>query len=228
VTDYEAALDGDIRRLRVGVPVKGYFVDDLDADVGRAFEASVAALKGAGAEIVPVETPHMDAVSTYGAIISRVEAATIHAEWMRKRPRDFGPALAARLYPGYGIPAVYYVEALSRRGPILKAFARTVFGAADVFVAPALRIRTPTLAETDIDAGVPGSIEAFNSISANTRAINYLGLPSVCVPCGFDDKGLPVGLMIQGRPFAEARILKVADAYQRVTDWHARKPPVAA
>jgi aspartyl-tRNA(Asn)/glutamyl-tRNA(Gln) amidotransferase subunit A len=57
-----------------------------------------------------------------------------------------------------------------------------------------------------------------------TRAINYMGLPSVSVPCGFDSKGLPIGFQIQGRPFAEARVLKVAHAYQQDTDWHKRVP----
>ena len=72
------------------------------------------------------------------------------------------------------------------------------------------------------------AIEASGAISANTRAINYMGLPSVSVPCGFDSKGLPIGFQIQGRPFAEARVLKVADAYQRDTDWHERVPVLAA
>ena len=227
VADYEAALTGDIRGLRVGVP-KNFFVDDLDADVAKAFGEAVAVLKSAGATVVEVALPHMDAVSTYGSIISRVEGATIHAQSMRERPGDFAPHLAGRLYPGYAIPAVYYVEALARRGPILKAFAAAVFGVADVLVAPSLRVRTPTLHETDIDAGVPGAVNAFNKVSVNMRAINYLGLPSVSVPCGFDGRGLPVGLMIQGRPFAEARVLKVADAFQRLSDWHTAKPGTAA
>ncbi|MFM9941476.1 MAG: amidase [Hyphomicrobiaceae bacterium] len=227
VPDYEAQLTGDIRGLKIGVPTN-FFVDDLDTDVAKAFEAGLATLKAGGAQIVKLALPHMDAVSTYGAIVSRVEGATIHAQWMRERPGDYATHLSARLYAGYAIPAVYYVEALARRGPILKAFAASVFGAVDVFVAPALRNRTPTLQETDIDAGTPGAIDAFNKVSVNTRAINYLGLPSVSTPCGFDDKGLPVGLMIQGRPFAEARVLMVADAFQRLTDWHTRKPPLAA
>src|SRR5262249_1060026 len=99
-----------------------------------------------------------------------------------------------------------------------------VFGVVDVFATPTIRMKVPTLAATDIDAGAPGAIEAFGAITANTRAINYMGLPSVSVPCGFDGKGLPIGFQIQGRPFAEARVLKVADAYQQDTDWHERVP----
>jgi aspartyl-tRNA(Asn)/glutamyl-tRNA(Gln) amidotransferase subunit A len=170
----------------------------------------------------------MDAVNTYASIMSRVEAATIHAQWMRERPEDYSVHLSGRLYAGYAIPAVHYVEALSRRGPILRALGREVFGTVDVFATPTMRMKVPTLAATDIDAGAPGAIEAFAAISANTRAINFMGLPSVSVPCGFDSFGLPIGFQIQGRPFAEARVLKVADAFQQDTDWHDRVPAVSA
>ena len=224
---YEAALDGNVRGLRIGVPTT-FFFDGADAEVEAAIGAAVAALKDAGASIVSITLPHMEAVATYGSVLSRVEGGTIHSQWMRERPGDYSVHLSARLYGGLAIPANYYVEALARRGPILTAFAREVFGKVDVFVAPTLRNGVPTLAETDIDSGRPGAIDAFNAVSSNTRSINYLGLPSISVPCGLDRNGLPIGLMIQGRPFAEARILKVADAYQRMTDWHRRKPPTSA
>jgi len=97
-----------------------------------------------------------------------------------------------------------------------------------VFATPTMRMKVPTLAATDIDAGAPGAVEAFGAITANTRAINYMGLPPVSVPCGFDSKGLPIGFQIQGRPFAEARVLKVAHAYQQDTDWHKRAPVLPA
>lgn len=225
--DYEAALTGDVRGLRVGVPVN-YFFDGIDPEVQTAFDAAMAVLRNRGAEIVAVEAPHMDAVATYGGVVSRCEGAAIHAQWMRERPQDYAIHLSARQYTGHGVPAVLYIEALNRRGALLKSFAEAVFSACDVFATPTLRTRVPTLAQTDVDAGSEGAVEAFMAVSANTRPINYLGLPSVSVPCGLDSGGLPIGFQIQGRPFGEARILRVADAYQRDTDWHARKPALAA
>jgi aspartyl-tRNA(Asn)/glutamyl-tRNA(Gln) amidotransferase subunit A len=103
-----------------------------------------------------------------------------------------------------------------------------VFGKVDVFVTPTIRMKVPTLAATDIDAGAPGAIEAFGAITANTRVINYMGLPSVSLPCGFDSKGLPIGFQIQGRPFAEARVLKIAHAFQQDSDWHKTVPELSA
>jgi aspartyl-tRNA(Asn)/glutamyl-tRNA(Gln) amidotransferase subunit A len=165
-------------------------------------------------------------VSGYGGIISRVEAATIHAEWMRHRSQDYAPHLSGRMYPGYAIPAPYYVESLSRRGPVLRDFAAQVFAEVDVLATPTIRTALPTLGETDVDTGPAGTEVKFLAVSANTRPFNYLGLPAISVPCGFDANGLPVGLQLAGRPFAEARLMRLADAYQRDTDWHARRPPV--
>ena len=227
VADYESALTGALAGMTIGVPTN-YFFDGIDAEVLGAFDAAVAVLKARGARIVPVTIPHMDAVAAYGGILSRCEGGTIHGEWMRARPQDYAVHLSARLYPSQAIPAVYYVEALARRGAILKAVAKDVFGACNAFITPTLRMKVPTLAATDIDAGTPGAIELFNDVSINTRPINYLGLPSVSVPCGLDSNGLPIGFQIQGRPFAEARILAIADAYQRDTDWHRRLPPHVA
>ena len=154
------------------------------------------------------------------------KAAAIHAHWMREQAADYAVHLSARLYGGYAIPAAYYVEALSCRGPILKTFAAEVFGKVDLLATPTIPTCLPTLAETDIDHGPPGTEQRFMAVSVNTRPFNYLGLPAASAPCGFDPNGLPIGLQIAGRPFAEARVLKAVDAYQRDTDWHRRRPPV--
>jgi aspartyl-tRNA(Asn)/glutamyl-tRNA(Gln) amidotransferase subunit A len=225
VPDYEAGLDGDLRGLRIGMP-ETYFLDDVDSPVRAAVEASLAVLTGRGATLVPLALPLMDAVATYAAVVSRVEGATIHAEWMRTRPQDFATHINARMFPGYAIPAAYYVEALSRRGPILKAFANEVFTQVDLLITPTIRICLPTLAAADIDNGPPGTEQVALGISINTRPFNYLGLPSASVPCGFDPNGLPIGLQITSRPFAESLVLKAADAYQRDTDWHTRRPSI--
>ena len=225
VPDYEDLLDGDIRGLRIGVPTT-WFLDEVDAPVLDAMEQALAVLVARGAVVQRVTLPVMDAVTTYGSIVSRVEAATIHAQWMRERAGEYGAHISGRMYPAYAIPATYYVEALSRRGPVLQAFCQEAFAKVDVLVTPTIRSCLPTLADTDIDHGPAGTEVRFMAVSANTRPFNYLGLPVVSLNCGFDPNGLPIGLQIAGRPFAEARVLKVADAYQRDTDFHLRRPSI--
>ncbi len=227
VPDYEASLDGDLRGQRIGVPTNAFF-DHADPAVVAAIDAAVAVLAARGATIVRLALPLMDAIAAYVSVISRVEAATIHAEWMRRDPQAYGAHISGRMFPGYAIPAPYYVEALSRRGPILKAFCDAVFSQVDALVTPTIPTALPTLAETDIDHGPPGTERRFMAVSANTRPFNYLGLPAISAPCGFDANLCPIGLQIAGRPFAEARVMRITDAYQRDTDWHARRPPVLA
>ena len=223
VPDYEAALNGDAKGLRIVVLETG-FLDGADAPVATAFEDSMKALTAQGAIVTRANAPEiMRAVNAYTAVISRVEGATIHGNWMRGRAGDYAIHLSARLYGGYAMPGHTYVEALSRRGPLLRRFVAEVMGGADLVATPTLKTRVPTLAETDIDAD-PANWDRFMAVSANTRPFNYLGLPTISVPCGFDDRGLPIGLQLAGRPFAEGTVLRAADAYQRVTDWHRRAP----
>jgi aspartyl-tRNA(Asn)/glutamyl-tRNA(Gln) amidotransferase subunit A len=227
VPDYEAGLNGDLRDVRVGVPTT-YFLDEVDDAVRAAFAASLDVLAARGATIMPLTLPLMEAVATYASVVSRVEGATIHAEWMRRHPQDFAAHISGRMYPGFAIPATYYVEALSRRGAILKAFAAEVFSQVDLLVASTIRTCLPTIAATDVDNGPPGTEQTALAISINTRPFNYLGLPSMSIPCGFDPNGLPIGLQISGRPFAETAVLKAADGFQRDTDWHTRRPAIEA
>ncbi|MDO9707219.1 amidase [Paracraurococcus lichenis] len=225
VPDYEAALTGSVKGMRIAV-CETYFLDGADAPVVAAFEAALDALKGAGAEVTRVKAPSLRAINAYVALVSRVEGAAIHAQWMREHPGDYAIHLSARLFGGYAIPGHLYVEALSRRGPLLRQFVAETLTGFDLVATPTLRTRVPTLAETDIDAD-PANWSRFIAVSANTRPFNYLGLPTISIPCGFDDRGLPIGLQLAGRPFAEAAVLRAADAFQQVTDWHRKAPPLA-
>ncbi|MBS0638378.1 MAG: amidase [Acetobacteraceae bacterium] len=225
VPDYEAFMDGNLRGQRIGVPTN-VFLDGADDPVVKAMEAALEVLTARGATVTRLELPYMDAVAAFGGIVSRCEAAPIHAEWMRSDPQAYGAHISGRMYPGYAIPAAYYIEALSRRGPVLQAFAAEVFSKVDVLVTPTIRTCLPTLAETDIDHGPPGTEHRFMALSANTRPFNYLGLPAISIPCGFDPNGLPIGLQIAGRPFAEGRILKIAGAYQLDTRFHWARPAI--
>jgi aspartyl-tRNA(Asn)/glutamyl-tRNA(Gln) amidotransferase subunit A len=229
VPDYEAALNGDLRDQRIGVPTNA-LVPGCDPAITAAFDEALAVLAAHGAFIIPIVLPVWEAVVAYGGVMSRAEAGAVHANWMRERPQDYATHLSARIYAGMGIPGSIYVEALAQRGPVLTEFCSDVFTKVDLIACPTIPTTLPTLAETDIDAmpdeGPYDTIKKFSAVSINTRPFNYLGLPSISAPCGFDPNGLPIGLQLTGRPFAEARILRVADAYQRDTTWHARRPAV--
>jgi aspartyl-tRNA(Asn)/glutamyl-tRNA(Gln) amidotransferase subunit A len=222
VPDYEAALDGHMAGMRIAV-VEPWFMDGIEAPVLAGFEAALGVLRGLGARVTRVAPASLRAVCAHVAVVSRVEGAAIHARWMRERPGDYAPHLSARIYGGYALPATAYIEALSLRGPLLRRFCDEALHDHDLVATPTLRTRTPTRAETDVDAN-PDNWGRMMGISANTRPFNYLGLPVVSVPVGFDERGLPMGMQLAGRPFAEARVLRAADAYQRETNWHRQVP----
>lgn len=227
VPDYEAALDGDLSGMRIGV-VGGPFVEDASDAVRTRLDGALAVLAGRGARVEPVTLPLAKEIAAYSAVASRVEVAAQHAAWMQERAGDYAIHVSARMYPGYAIPGVCYVTAMRQRGAVLEAFCREVFAKVDVLAMPTLRRTPPTIAESDVDAGVEGAVEAFLSLSANTRAVSYLGLPAISVPMGLDDNAMPTGLQLLGRPFAEARLLRIADAFQRDTAWHRARPAALA
>ena len=159
-------------------------------------------------------------------VVMTVEAASIHRNWLATRPDDYADQVRSRIEPGLYYPATRYTEALSLRAKIAAEYVASAMQGADLLHLPTLSIPVPSIAETT--AGDPAAIAAkIGAITHCTRGINYLGLPALAVPCGFVD-ALPVSFQLVGKPFTEALLLRAGDAYQRVTDWHKRLPPLAA
>ena len=228
--DYEAALDGDLRGLRIGVPVPYYRETGgpgLDPEVARALEDSLAVLKARGATLCEVGVPDMALVSAMAQVIMSVEAATLHRRWLETRPQDYAEQVRLRIEPGLAYPAVRYVEALSLRARIAQEFIDTCMSGCDLVHVPTLVMQTPTIAATT-EGNADAVMQVIARVGHATRGVNYLGLPAISVPAGLSTAGMPMAFQLIGRPFDEARLLKVADAFQRDTDWHRRRPPVAS
>jgi len=221
VPDYLAAAGGRLKGLTIGVPT-AFYVDDIDPDVARVLDETLATLKRAGARIVSVDLPDQTKLSAAAQIVLNCEAAAIHSRWLRERPQDYGPQVRARLENGFAIPAVTYLEAMRWRGPALAAHLEATAGV-DVVIAPATPSPAPTIAETDL-GGAVGAEAMIQRLTRFTRPVNYLGLPAMGLPCGFSKDGLPIGLQVIGKPFAEATLIRLGAAFQRETDIHERMP----
>jgi aspartyl-tRNA(Asn)/glutamyl-tRNA(Gln) amidotransferase subunit A len=224
VPDYMAATKGSSKGLRIGVPT-AFYVDDLDAEVARVLDETIATLKREGAEIVRVELPDQRQLSAASQIVLAVEAAAFHKRWMIERLEDYGPQVRMRLENGLAIPAITYLEAMRWRGPALSAHAEAVAGV-DAVIAPVSPVPAPTIAESDVGGGA-GAEAVIQRLTRFTRPVNYLGLPSLALPCGFARNGLPVGMQLIGRSFDEATLLRIGAAFQRATDFHDRVPKLA-
>lgn len=220
--NYEAALDGKARGLRIGVP-RSYYYDPVDPQIARKLEESLHALRGLGAKVVQVDVPDMPLINSLMHILMAVEAATVHRRWLQTRRKDYADQVASRIEPGLFYPATRYCEALALRSSVTREFIDTALKNVDVLHLPAIPIPVPTIEATT--RGDPADVARVIGVVGHcTRGINYLGLPAISVPAGFDARGLPVAFQLVGRPFAEATLLRAADAYQRATDWHRRSP----
>ncbi len=173
-------------------------------------------------EDVVLETlPLAAAVST--ALIA-TEAYAYHEQWIRSRPADYGADVRERLRVGAFLSGADYVNGQRARW-LVRNDVDAALARRDVLLAPTTPFAAPPVAAQHVEIGgarqpVRASLVGFN------RPFNVSGHPAMSVPAGFTPDGMPVGLQIIGRPFDEATVLRVADAYQRVTDWHTRRPPL--
>ena len=221
VPDYKAATRESIKGLTIGIPT-AFYVDDLDSEVAKILDETVAVLKREGATIAPVELPDQRQLTAACQLVLAVEAAALHKRWLIERPGDYGPQVLMRLQNGLAIPGVSYLEAMRWRGPALAGFNAATAGV-DVVIAPVAPVAAPTIAESDV-GNSPDAEAVIQRLTRFTRPINYLGLPSLAIPAGFTRAGLPVGMQLIGRSFDEAMLLRIGAAFQRATDFHGRVP----
>ena len=221
VPDYVAGLARGARGLRIGVPSR--FFTECDDDTKRLFADAERVFAALGAQLVAIDPPDMDRLNAYCSMVMSCEAITIHREWLRTRPQDYGGQVRARLEAGLMIPAAYYLDAMRARGPMLDDFSARVFGQCDMLMAAVTDSAAPTIDETAFEPG-PDLGAKLGRFTRFTRCINYLGLPGLTVPAGFAANGLPIGFQLIGRAFDEATLFAAGHAYQQATDWHRRAP----
>ena len=185
--------------------------------------AVLAAAKTLDKNPVEVEPPDFDTLSAHCLVVMQAEASAQHSRWMRERPGDYSSAVRARLEAGYAIPASAYLEVLRTRAAWLERFCARTLGAADLYLLPGIAVQLPTREQTGPEGGADMP-RLLGEITRLTRWVNYLGVPALALPCGFDSRGLPISAQLVGRPFAEATLLAAGRACQRASDWHRRVP----
>jgi aspartyl-tRNA(Asn)/glutamyl-tRNA(Gln) amidotransferase subunit A len=222
VPDYATGLGHGVGGLRIGVPELA--ADAVDGEVRAALEASIATLQALGAQLVRVRLPDFASHYRIADTIAKCEAATMHERWLRERPQDYSDHVRTRIEAGLHLTATRYIEAVSLRGVLLEEFMREVMAEVDVLHLPAIAMPIPTLAESDVEGTGEAVLALVGRITAFTRPINLLGLPALSIPCGFSRSGLPIAFQAIGRPFAEATLLALAQAYEDATGFHRRVP----
>ncbi|MFG1621846.1 amidase [Kribbella sp. NPDC049227] len=218
VPAYAELLDGSVDGLRIALPMP-YFFDheQLDPEVHDAVLAAVKQLVGLGATSTELDLPYAAEAKDANHIIMVAEAYAYHRNDLVSRWTDYGVHTRPTLARG----AFYTAGDVAQAQRFRRFFARLVaelFTAYDVIITPS----APVPAE--LAAGLSPSKRLLTP--SYTGQWNLTGLPAVAVPAGFSSSGLPLSMQIVGKPFAEATVLKVADALQQVSDWHLAVPPV--
>jgi aspartyl-tRNA(Asn)/glutamyl-tRNA(Gln) amidotransferase subunit A len=224
VPDYLGALTGEVKGLRVGL-LRGFFLDGATPVVRAAVEAAAATLAGAGAVVDEVNLEQVRVVAAASTAIVGSEALAYHAERLRTRAADYDPDVARRLRQGVFIGGAHYVRAQQVRA-LVRDEVDAALARRDVLLAPSTPIAAPGVDERRAELG-DGPADVRSALIRFTRPFNLSGHPACSVPCGFTDGGLPIGMQLVGRPFDEVTVLRAADAFQRLTDFHLRRPVLA-
>jgi len=221
VPDYTQALTGEVKGIRIGLP-KEYFADAMDEEVRGAVVAAIRLLEGQGATVEEVSLPHSRYAPATLVGLAMPEASANHARYLKTQAHDYGEEVRNLLYMGMLLPAHRYLQAQRVRALINREIAaalRTV----DVLVLPTAAIPAPKIDQRHVTLGEK-TVNLSAALPRLTLPFNLSGLPAISVPCGFTVNGLPIGLQVAGRAFAEATVLRVAYAYEQQTSWHRQRP----
>ncbi len=214
-----------LQGIRLGIPQESFYAP-IDPEVRHAWRAALRVLEEEGAELHDVELPRptMDLYRT----IQRPEATLAHTQkgWLTEKLDLYGESTRNSLLAGRNILAVDYLQAQQERRTFSSSL-RAIMQRVDAFVLPTLPIAAPLAEQAGQDITIDGVVESATvALLRMTMPFNLAGLPAVSLPCGFTKGGLPIGLQIAGKPFEEATVLRIAHAYQQLTDWHRRPAPV--
>jgi aspartyl-tRNA(Asn)/glutamyl-tRNA(Gln) amidotransferase subunit A len=240
--DYREELEGGVRGLRLGVP-REYFSEGLDPEVEAAVREALKAYERMGATLVEVSLPHTKyALAAYYLIapaeassnlarydgvrygLRAQEARGLRELYGQTRERGFGPEVKRRIMLGtYALSAGYY-DAYYLRAQKVRTLIRQDFGRAfeqvDALLSPTAPVPAFKLGEKVDDPLSMYLMDVF------TLPCNLAGLPGLSLPCGFTKSNLPIGLQLLGKPFDEARLLRIARAFEREHDFSRRLAPL--
>ncbi|MCW2598404.1 MAG: Amidase [Frankiales bacterium] len=225
VPEYSALLgDGGAAGLRVGVPVE-WFWDIIDPEVKAAADRIVALLADAGATVTPVHLPNAHLADVIGWTVMLAEFGSLH-EVTLDRLAEYDTGNIDALPAAQFVSASDYLRAQRLRNLVQRDF-EAAFDDVDVLVVPGSISVAPRLDEMGVT--LDGTFYGYAEHFLRTMFVfNVTGLPALSVPSGLSSTGLPMGVQLVARPFAEATAFRAAQVIQRATDFHTAVPPLVA
>ena len=223
--DLGTGLTADIRGLRLGL-AETVFFEQLDPEIEKTVRDAARVFHSLGGQVASCEFPEAAEIlaDRNAALFTAAEACVVNGVFLDRHFEALDPVVAQRMIGGRKLAATDYI-ATWRHWLSCRKRALERWGGLDALLVPTTRLPALPLAEVDL------SWETYQTFNAaylrNTFIGSVLGWCALTVPCGFTSRGLPVGLMIYGRPFQEALVLRLARAYEQATVWHKRRPDLS-
>jgi aspartyl-tRNA(Asn)/glutamyl-tRNA(Gln) amidotransferase subunit A len=209
--DFAAQLGGGIRGLRIGLP-RQHYAGQSEPAVEAAFDEAVQVIEGLGAIPVEVRLPRVAYATAASSTIMYSEVTAAQARWIKERPDDYGPDVRSRIQLGFAVTAVDYARAQRIRRWIAEEVA-AVFDQVDVLASPTTPQVATRIADSPAALNDPGFVVAAGPFNL-LRLYALIGIPAISIPCGFSPEGLPIGLSLASRAYAEATLLRAGRAYE--------------
>jgi aspartyl-tRNA(Asn)/glutamyl-tRNA(Gln) amidotransferase subunit A len=220
--DVLSTLERGVKGLRLAF-CETLFFDDVDKEVVAAVRGTAAVFEKLGAHVGSIEAPEIAESFSFGRrdLFTASEALLVNGTYIDEHFDELDPVVAHRMIRGKTMLATDYF-ALRRKWAGLQRTLLATLRDVDALLLPTCLVPARPLEVIDADKDVYAQYNL--KYLRNTAVGNVLGLCALSVPCGFDSTGMPIGLMIYAKPFAEDVALRVAHAYERASEWNLRHP----
>ncbi|HVN15378.1 MAG TPA: amidase [Anaerolineales bacterium] len=215
VDDYLTRIDEGIKDWKIALAV-GDFIDEADTEVLSAVNTAAEAFTSLGARVEKVEVQWLREAALANSLMTQADGAAVHRDRLNEQPEMFGADVRQRLETGAGFTSSEYI--LARRTQVeARRRGERLLNQYDVLLLPSTPIPAPPIEGND-------AVEQARRLTRFTAPFNLSGLPALSMPCGFTKNNLPIGLQLVSAHWAEAKLLRAAQAYEGATEWHLKKP----
>ncbi len=226
VPDYAAALDGEVRGLRIGVIRELFESTFLDRETGDAVRAAAAVFGRLGARIDEVSLPMILLGGVVFCAIADSGTALQHRHALATEPERFDAGPRRRMLAASLLPVALYLKVEQARA-LMRDQVHAALERFDILLCPTSPAPAARIAKAQVATWTTEDLIRFWQRGSHTSPFSLAAVPALSIPCGFSASGLPIGMQLVGRPFGEATILRAAHTYEASSDTHVKRPPLS-
>jgi len=208
-------IDDDMKGRKIALGI-GEYIESADPEVLDAVREAANVFASFGCRIQEVDVSWMREAALANKTMTQADGAAVHRERLKEHPDWFGEDIRRRLEDGAKTTSTEYSLARRTQAEVRKR-CEQFFESQDILIIPSTPIPAPTIEGND-------AVEQAARLTRFTAPFNLAGLPALSVPCGFTKGGLPVGLQVVSRAWADAKVLNAGYAFEQATEWHKERP----